>query len=44
VCSRCTKARDLDVKCAIPGIRFGSVWEELTQMIAASDKVLTFTD
>jgi len=44
MCSRCTGARDLDAKCAIPGIRFGSVWEELTHMIDGSDKVLTFTD
>jgi sulfur relay (sulfurtransferase) complex TusBCD TusD component (DsrE family) len=44
MCSRCTGARDLDTKCAIPGIRFGSVWEELTHMIDDSDKVLTFTE
>jgi sulfur relay (sulfurtransferase) complex TusBCD TusD component (DsrE family) len=44
MCSRCTGARDLEASCVIPGIRFGSVWEELTHMIHESDKVLTFTD
>jgi len=44
LCTRCSGARDMQPSCSIPGIRFGSVWEELTRMLKGSDKVLTFTE
>jgi sulfur relay (sulfurtransferase) complex TusBCD TusD component (DsrE family) len=44
MCSKCSDARDIEEGCAIPGIRFGQVWGDLSKMILESDKVLTFTE